>query len=323
MIWVAWRQHRALLTTLALLLLISGGAVLLLHSSMAQDMQAHGLQRCAGGGGSGEGCLSHRVDFQARWFDLLKAGQLGVVALPVLLGVFVAAPLFAREIEHGTHVLAFTQSISRFRWMATKTAVVLLPSLVVVMLLQVLVDRWVAAAGELGPLRTGPFQFLTFDSTGSMPVVHLLFAFAAGALLGAALGRSLMAMTGTLVLLFVLRTAVTNLHLNVMSTQRAISPDPGKTWTDVRGVVRGSGYLDPGGRAVPTESVDLSSCTGAGRGGAVDMPSCYEQKGLAGSFIDVVPASAVTGLQLAEFAAFGIIAVLLLAGTGWTLQRQR
>lgn len=54
MIWVAWRQHRALLTTLALLLLISGGAVLLLHSSMAQDMQAHGLQRCAGGGGSGD-----------------------------------------------------------------------------------------------------------------------------------------------------------------------------------------------------------------------------------------------------------------------------
>ncbi|MEU5844760.1 hypothetical protein [Saccharopolyspora shandongensis] len=53
-----------------------------------------------------------------------------------------------------------------------------------------------------------------------------------------------------------------------------------------------------------------------------DMHACYAQKGLVGSCIDVIPVSAAQGLQLAEFAVFGVVAVLLLAGTAWTLRRQ-
>lgn len=322
MIWTAWRQHRAQLVVLAALLLVVGGAVLLLHSSMSQDIRAHGLQGCVAADGAGTDCLRSRMDFQGRWFDLLKAGQAGIVALPVLLGVFAAAPLFAREIEHGTHVLAFTQSVSRFRWMAIKTGTLLLPSLVVLVVLQLLVGRWVAAAGRLGPLRTGPFDFTTFDSTGPMPVAQLLFAFGVGALLGATTGRSLRAMTATLGALVVLRTLVTNVHLSFLPAQRRISRWVGESPDDLRGEIVDSGLLGPGGHPLPGGSVDLSSCHGFGAR-VPELPACYAQQGVTGSYVDLIPASAAPMLQSAEFAAFGIAAALLLAGTAWTLQHQR
>ena len=39
---------------------------------------------------------------------------------PALIGVFWGAPLVARELEAGTHRLAWTQSVTRTRWLAIK-----------------------------------------------------------------------------------------------------------------------------------------------------------------------------------------------------------
>ena len=53
------------------------------------------------------------------------AGRLRSAAshvLPALAGLFVGAPLLARELEHGTHRFAWTQAITRRRWLLSKTA---------------------------------------------------------------------------------------------------------------------------------------------------------------------------------------------------------
>ena len=60
-------------------------------------------------------------------FDL--SGWLNVI--PLLLGIFVGAPLVARELERGTHRLAWTQSVTRQRWIAVKiTGIVVLAAAV-------------------------------------------------------------------------------------------------------------------------------------------------------------------------------------------------
>ncbi|WP_190818659.1 hypothetical protein [Saccharopolyspora pogona] len=314
MIWVAWRQHRAQLITLAALLLLGSATVLVLHASMTGDIEEHGLQACMSVRERTADCAQARVEFQKEWFDLLKVGQGVVFAFPVLLGVFCAAPLFAREIEHGTHVLAFTQSVSRLRWMITKVAILLLPSAVVLVVLQLLVDRWVAAAGMLGPLRSSPFYWLPFGTTGPMPVAHLLFSFAVGALLGAVMRRSLMAASTTLGTLVALRVAVSSVHLNFLPVQRFTTSDlSGSANPDVNGtMVVNSGYLGSAGQEVPYTAVNQVPC---------ESSVCYPG-GVAGQFADVIQESAAPGLQLAEFAVFGLAAVLLLVGTAWTLQRQ-
>ena len=45
-----------------------------------------------------------------------------VLIVPALVGVFFGAPLVARELEAGTYRLAWTQSVTRVRWLAVKLA---------------------------------------------------------------------------------------------------------------------------------------------------------------------------------------------------------
>jgi len=46
--------------------------------------------------------------------------QPAALLLPGVVGVFAAAPLLPREFEQRTHALAWTQSITRRRWLVAK-----------------------------------------------------------------------------------------------------------------------------------------------------------------------------------------------------------
>ena len=59
-----------------------------------------------------------------------------MLAVPALLGIFWGAPLVARELETGTYRLAWTQSVTRTRWLAVKVALVGLASVAVAGLCQ-------------------------------------------------------------------------------------------------------------------------------------------------------------------------------------------
>ena len=47
-----------------------------------------------------------------------------LLAIPGLLGVVVGAPLLGRELERGTWRLAWSQTVPRTRWLATKLGLV-------------------------------------------------------------------------------------------------------------------------------------------------------------------------------------------------------
>jgi hypothetical protein len=59
--------------------------------------------------------------FQNEFDGWLKAVR-GLAVLPALAGLFVGAPLLARELEQGTHRFAWTQGVTRRRWLLSKTA---------------------------------------------------------------------------------------------------------------------------------------------------------------------------------------------------------
>lgn len=44
----------------------------------------------------------------------------GLPAVPAVIGMFWGAPLISRELETGTHYLAWNQGVTRTRWLATK-----------------------------------------------------------------------------------------------------------------------------------------------------------------------------------------------------------
>ena len=47
-----------------------------------------------------------------------------VLVVPALIGMFWGAPIIAHELETGTFRLAWTQSVSRLRWLLVKLGLV-------------------------------------------------------------------------------------------------------------------------------------------------------------------------------------------------------
>jgi hypothetical protein len=127
--------------------------------------------------------------------DQFMANALDLIALlaPALIGIFWGAPLVARELETGTYRLAWTQSVSRSRWLVTKIAVVGLLSVTAAALLTLTITWWYRALDTVGAN-----QYDIFDRRDIAPVAYAAFAFASAALIGAVIRRTLPAMATTL-----------------------------------------------------------------------------------------------------------------------------
>ncbi|MGW6448327.1 ABC transporter permease [Lentzea sp. NPDC055074] len=322
MTWVVWRQQRPVFITLAVGLVVSVAAILLWRAGMLADLRAGNLEGCVVR--IFDGCGGKAADeFQDAWFDKLHIAMGTVLAAPVLIGVFVGAPLFAREFEQGTHALAFTQSVSRTRWMATKFLVAALPALAVVLVYQLAVQSWVAVAGDLGPLSTGRFYFTSFESQGVSPVAYTLFAYTLGMFAGALFRRTLVAMTLTLGLFVAARVALNGTRESLITPTRRITDD-----LDGNGVIPGrplvveSGFLDAKGAVVADPTPMMNCADKANPQKIPDWATCYRENGLAQRYADIIPTEQATTLHLLEGAIFAGFAVLFVLGTVWAVRRQ-
>src|SRR5262249_774497 len=110
--------------------------------------------------------------------------------LPALLGVFIGAPLVAREIEQGTFRLAWTQSVTGMRWLAVKLGVVLGTALLATAALTVLLTWWLGPLDHFG----GLYFPLAFDFEGTVPLAYAAYALALAVAMGTLLRRAVPAM---------------------------------------------------------------------------------------------------------------------------------
>ncbi|MEU7477920.1 ABC transporter permease [Lentzea sp. NPDC042327] len=321
MTWVVWRQQRPVFVTFAAGLLIGAVVVLLLRSATLADLTARNLLDCVDKGL--EACRGNAAtEFQTTWYDRMHLAQGAVVALPALIGVFVGAPLFAREFEQGTHALAFTQSVSRTRWVATKFLVAALPALAFVVAFQVLVHSWLDVAGQLGPFSTGPYYFTNFESDGVSPLAYAVFAYALGMFAGAASRRTLVAMTLTLGVFVVVRFVLTGLREFMIAPTRIVSDDPTNPVVAERGPLYvDGGYLDASGAVVVDASSKLN-CASPDPDERVDLLACYRRNGIEKGYADVIPVDQVTTLHLLEASVFAGLAAVFVLGAVWAVRRQ-
>jgi hypothetical protein len=147
-----------------------------------------------------------------------------ILGVPVIVGMFWAAPLVAAELETGTYRLAWTQSVTRGRWLAVKLAVVGLASVALAGLLSLIITRWASPLDRATTDRWG-----TFDQRDIVPLAYAAFAFALGVTAGVLIRRTRPAMITTLVGFVAARFAITQLrphliapaHLTVALTSEA------------------------------------------------------------------------------------------------------
>jgi hypothetical protein len=130
--------------------------------------------------------LSHNSFLQGALNFLLRIA-------PAVLGVFWGAPLVAREFEAGTYRLAWTQSVSRSRWLLSKLTIAGLATVVAIGLFSLTVTWWFRAIDHVNGN-----QYDVFDARDIAPIGYALFAFMLGAFVGAISRRTLPAMAVTL-----------------------------------------------------------------------------------------------------------------------------
>ncbi|HUN35186.1 MAG TPA: ABC transporter permease [Trebonia sp.] len=128
-----------------------------------------------------------------------------IVAVPGLTGMFWGAPLAARELEAGTFRLAWTQGITRTRWLAAKLAVIGAASMLTAGLLSLMVTWWASPIETAGMDRITPG---VFHSGGIVPVGYAAFAFTLGVTAGLLTRRTLPAIAITLVIFAAVQLAV-------------------------------------------------------------------------------------------------------------------
>lgn len=121
-----------------------------------------------------------------------------LAALPVLVGVFVGAPLVAREIESGTFRFAWTQSSSRARLLVATLGMLAGLVTVLAVVLGLVFGGWYAHLYEvvLSPIYSH-WQATLFAATWWMLAAWALMALTIGTLLGTLIARTVAAMATT------------------------------------------------------------------------------------------------------------------------------
>jgi hypothetical protein len=197
----SWRQFRtqavvggAGLVVLGIILLITGPHLVSIYDTA--------LAQCRASGGASSDCNNPVVSTYSK-LQVLAAAL--VLIVPVLIGMFWGAPLIARELETGTFRLAWTQSVSRMRWLLVKLGLVGLASAAVGGLLSLMVTWWYSPIDKVNQNRFGA---AAFGLHGFVPAGYALFAFALGATTGLLFRRTLPAMAVTLVGFIVARFSV-------------------------------------------------------------------------------------------------------------------
>jgi ABC-type transport system involved in multi-copper enzyme maturation permease subunit len=246
MLWLTWRQHRAqVLITFSMLLAL--GVFLLIH----------GLGTVSAGTGVPadrlEEAFSHR--FRSVYFFLSW-----VPIVPLLIGVFWGAPVLARELEKGTHKLAWTQSVTRRQWLVAKLGLLGLAAALAGLGLGLMISAWLSTFD--GTKYTDKFgDSAMFGATGVVAGAWWLFAFMLGTAAGGVLRRMLPAFAVTIAVFVLLMIALFSAREDYAEPLRKVVDHQTLA---VGSYITGSASLSPAGVEVPGDA-PVPECASEGR----------------------------------------------------------
>ncbi|MFJ5118499.1 hypothetical protein [Kitasatospora sp. NPDC088548] len=211
-VWLSVRQERTPLLVCGVVLLAVCAWLLFLGTRIGDYVDTQHIQNCnvVHFPAECEQVTSRAIELDTRWLTWVLITGWFLVALPPALGLFVAAPLLAREFESGTYGLAWTQSVSRQRWLAARLGVPLVATLVGSCLLAVVSTWWV---GQIQGRFAVPgyyhwFTWLSRATSGPSVVGFSLLGVALGAAVGLVVRRVVASIVVTAALTAVVRVAV-------------------------------------------------------------------------------------------------------------------
>ncbi len=343
MIWLTWRQFRVqALTTAAAL---AAFAILLAATGphLASLYAASKIPACHGGTcATAAGGFLSRLAITGPYPIVYLCGIGLILAAPAVIGIFWGAPLIARELETRTFALAWTQSITRTRWLVVKLALTGLAAMGVTEALSLLYAWWAdpigkaiglgSSAGDLTPPFTdGRLSLATFPTHGITPLGYAAFAFALGTAAGALIRRTVPAMAVTLAIF-----AAAQIAMPLWVRPHVIPPD--RTIATIASAQLNFGNLtatvvprQPGAWIISSSAINAAgrqtgtvpaACMGSPGGKPPDPGSCMDSRGFH-EVITYQPASRYWPFQWIETGIFLALALALAGFCFWRLDRRR
>jgi hypothetical protein len=271
MIWATWRIHRAII--LVSIAIAAAFAVWLAAtgSSEAHAWSIFSSHHCSVDYPGSSAICQSSID-GVNQFSSINVVLCG--ALPALLGLALGGPLIAGEIQQGTNRLAWTQSITRTRWLIIKIVVTAVFIAAIVGAFAPLI-WWYLDAAQRG----SHIQPSNFDISGFVDVAYALFALALVALAGALIRRTGWAFAAAVPLFVLARfgvrdfvrpelvTPVTTtanpsgsppstiwfLHAGFVSLGRS-TPAPGQTWSSTEQIIQNCQGISGGQKPLHSNS---------------------------------------------------------------------
>ncbi len=309
---LVWRQQRPVLRAWLVVIAVAAVAAPLLRAAMVSYVDSHHIAGCSLVSldpACQTDAIQRAVDtFRNGYGRILQGGGALLLLLPALVGVFVGAPLLAREFESGTWKLVLTQSVSRTSWvgakLATAGAVTLLGSAALAGLYRWL---WLPSANAVSGVYWYSAGFA--GSGGPVLVATALLALAVGAAAGAVLRRVLPAMAvslGVVLLLQYLQSGVRPYLVGWHGEVVSRSDLPDTTWAFAQG------FVTPSGERLPYDVC----------GAAADPSGCLAKYAGVREFNDVHPVTDYWPLQGVESGVCLLLAAALVVLTlYWTRRR--
>ena len=237
--------------------------------------------------------------------------------VPGLIGVLLAAP-FLLELENGTYRLAWTQSITRRRWLASKLGLAVAATVVASAALTALMTWWRTPFAHLN----GRMDTSVFDSEGTVAIGYALFALGLALAVGVIWRRAVPALVVAFAGYMAARIFVdTWLRQRFVSPLSAIwpirQPDPARLY---HAWILSESPSDKFGHDAHPQ---LGACVRAiGSTRRLVNPECLTRHGAGYSHAIYQPASRFWEFQGIETSLFaGVAIVLILVAAWWTHER--
>ncbi|MDG9700858.1 ABC transporter [Streptomyces sp. DH37] len=282
--WLVWRQHRAAYWTLLAATVLSAAWIAYRRTGLVDHLTAGGWPHAASERWL-EGIEPHAAAFQAV--------TLGLGFVPILLGVFLGAPLLAGDLENGTAKLVTSQSVSRVRWLATKLGITALVVVVCTAALSVAFGWWWEPVREEVTVLEWT-SGAAFDNTGPVPVALALFTVVGGVTIGMLVRRTLLAMVVTFGFAVAVQLVWAHLRLDLgrvvtVTTDQGVGEDafpdiPHAAYQIDQSYVTGSG-----------ETLGWSTCANEASEKAHD--ACLKEADVVGWSVEYLPISQMGGMQ--------------------------
>lgn len=287
---------------------ITALGILGLWAVFRQDIAGAALERCLNS--TVATCTNSQLQVLSSFNRVNRRLDEVLLAIPLLMGAFIGAPLMGRELENGTHRLVWTLGITPIQWLLRRAGAAVAFCVALTTGVGLATAAWLAlASGVVGP-------WPQFDGYLPVFVAYVIFAVMLGIVVATIMGRTVPAMAVTCVLWLGMRLAFGILARPMLLpplVRRGVTAGNSGDW------FIGQAYLDSNGHQWSEAQVDrLLQQLG---GGGPNLDATLQQHGI---FLSALyqPANRFWTFQAIEAGTFLVLSLVCLGiGVAWVRWR--